>query len=179
MTPATARNPEPLWKLCLRFLTGGQINYLYPLDEPQVVYLLQDLYALGERPSVDELRAFARQIWSDWGSSEKRLVEIWKLISRNPDHRFRRLKGIEWRDQPFFKVEYIIKENGLTGLSERLGEVACTALHELVAASESGDRASYEAKREAVRRATNSVDRLRRLRFGSSFDQDRADGLSL
>lgn len=164
------RDDLQLWQVALRHLTEGQINWLYPLDRVHIIRLLRDLHAVGERPEVKTLRAYAKGLWPEWGASERWVCDRWREIRDNPARRFRFMKDLEYEEQPFHLMQYLIEENGLEPLESRIDRVAHTALDAYGHAAVGGSRDEFDASRRALDQAVRSIVLLRRARFGGPFE---------
>jgi hypothetical protein len=155
---------QPLWQVALDHIADDAfINLLYPYDELHVLHVLQDVAAMGEEPSVEEFRGYLRTKRDSWGESEKKVCLAWKKLFRNPGHRFKALRGYEYRDQPFFTIERLIEERRMEpGIRERIAGVFHRRVDQLVDAADSGSRVEYDDARHLFGLVRYSIVELRR-----------------
>src|SRR3954453_8634276 len=93
---AQPADQERLWHYGLRWIEGAinlQIPHR-PLDEQKMIWLLQDMYAVGERPPSHEFKPYMDQLWPHAPAARKMARDPWRPLLRNPPHRFRRIR---WR----------------------------------------------------------------------------------
>ncbi len=173
----TVDGPEakPLWQYVLDAYreipdgTGGYFDCLHPFAPVFVIRDLQALRDLGEAPSVDEFRQYLRSVRHDFGDSERKMVDFWKRLLRNPAHQFRviREQQAEWDSEPYRSVERIIEREGLSpSARDRIEATLHQRIHELVEAADQGSRDKYLHAWRAVRWSLESVHQLRRTHFG-------------
>jgi hypothetical protein len=119
---------DPLWKLVLAKLSEHPLmRELWPRDRPRLDETLLELFLLGERPSVPEVRAFLVEI----GATEVLRREVgvrWRRRLKNPGWRPRELirSGPGWLT-PFYLPDLVVREHALRDISERLGEAIAVA----------------------------------------------------
>lgn len=115
---------EALWQLAIR-ACGKYINVgdIHALDEKLLAATFVELYLVGERPPVATLEEFLKTLWpAQWESDRRRIIGIWSKIVRNPQHRFRVLRGgWPWR-HPFFQLDQICEAEGLRDVGDRLAD---------------------------------------------------------
>lgn len=113
---------EELWKLAIR-ACGELINVgnVHPSDEKLLAATFLELYLVGERPSLPEVETFLKELWPAQPEYNRRaILEIWRKLIRNPQHRFRVLRrNWPWR-QPFYVLDGICQREGLEPVGERL-----------------------------------------------------------
>ncbi len=124
---------DSLWKPVLAKLSEHPLmRELWPRDRPRLDETLLELFVLGERPSVREVRAFLAEI----GASEVLRREVgvrWRKRLKNPGWRPRELirSGSGWAT-PFYLPDLVVRENALRDISDRLGQAdrrCCPGLH--------------------------------------------------
>lgn len=166
---------KPLWQHVLDTYrevpdgTGGCFDRLHPFAPVFVIRDLQALRDLGEEPSVEEFRRYFRAIRHDFGDRERKVVDIWKRLLRNPAHQFRviREQHAELDPEPYTLAERILAEEGLTpSVPERIEAGLHQRAHDLVAAADRGTREEYDQAFRRLRWALETVRQLRRTHFG-------------
>jgi hypothetical protein len=173
----TVSDPQgkPLWQHVLDTYreipdgSGGYFDRLHPFMPVFVIRDLQALRDLGEEPSVDEFRHYVRSIRREFGVRERKMVDIWKRLIRNPAHQFRviREQHAEWDPEPYTVAERIIEQEGLSpSVPDRIEAGLCQRAHDLVTAAERGTPEEYAHAFRRMRWALETVRQLRRTRFG-------------
>jgi hypothetical protein len=117
--------PE-LWRLALQFLQrAGLTREPWGRDQALVDDLLAELYVLGERPSVDDVRLALEEMGAG-GTWAKVIAARWSKRVARPTWRPRAVAqlGAGW-DGPFYVLDELVREHELRSISERLGD----ALH--------------------------------------------------
>jgi hypothetical protein len=112
--------PE-LWRVALLFLQrGGLTSEPWGRDQARVDDLLAELYVLGERPSVDEMRSALAEFGAG-GLWAKTITARWAKRVARPTWRPRALAhlGTGWV-RPFCIPEQLVNDHGLRSVSERL-----------------------------------------------------------
>jgi hypothetical protein len=154
-----------LWQCALDRM-GAHVNLavLHPLDEERLIRQLQSLYSIGERPSYERFKRYLAEIWAAWPSAQRRVRSIWKIILRDPYHRFRKAR----RGPPsFLFLRRVANEEGLTPLEDRVEEVlaeAAAAYSEI--AWSSPEVEEFLAARRELLRAIQTVRAVREARLG-------------
>ena len=167
-TVAAQRAPHPvaetLWQHVLHWI-GEHANNFHPLDDWRLVGQLQQMYAVGERPAVTEVKAYTVRLWPGSPALGRHVCDTWKTILRHPHRRFR---VVETRGGwSLLSLDRLTTEHGLRSLDDRLLEVAGEALERFHAvALENLDLEAWLAARRDVDRALDAIDRLRRARLG-------------
>jgi hypothetical protein len=129
---------DSLWKPVLAKLSEHPLTReLWPRDRPRLDEALLELFVLGERPSVSEVRAFL----ADIGASEVLAREAavrWRKRLKNPAWRPRELirSGPGWVT-PFYLPDLVVRENALQGISDRLGQAIAVAARDYMQRSTS------------------------------------------
>ncbi len=119
---------DSLWKPVLAKLSEHPLTReLWPRDRPRLDETLLELFVLGERPAVSEVRAFLAGI----GASEVLAREVavrWRKRLKNPAWRPRELirSGPGWVT-PFYLPDLVVCENALRDISDRLGQAIAVA----------------------------------------------------
>ncbi len=133
----------------------GHINVgmLHPFDEEKIASIFVELYAVGQRPTAEEMRAFLAGLWPRQSERQrKRIVGFWERVLKNQEHRFRCLAdGWPWR-RPFILLDRISAADGLPSVGEQLRNqlfIAADAFLAMVS--------DPEATWNAVARATRSL----------------------
>jgi hypothetical protein len=173
--------PKPLWQFVLDGYreipdgTGGYFDRLHPFDATFVIWHLQDLRDLGEEPTVDEFRRHLRSVRRDFGDAEREVLDIWKRLLRNPDHRFRilRERQTEWNPQPYESAARIIERDRLLlSVADRIEGALHQRINSLVAAADQGTRGDFDRAYTYIRSSMRAVRRLRRMRFGVELEDE-------
>ena len=171
--------PKPLWQFALDEYreipdgTGGYFDRLHPFDATFVIWDLQDLRDLGEEPTVDDFRRHLRSVRRDFGDPERKVVDIWKRLLRNPEHRFRivRERQTEWNPHPYEWAARIIDRERLPlSVADRIEGVLHQRIQSLVAAADQGTREDFDRAYTCVRSSMRAVRQLRRMRFGVELE---------
>jgi hypothetical protein len=166
---------KPLWQFILDGYgevpdgAGGFFDRLHPFAPVFIIRDLQALRDLGEAPSVDEFRRYFRSVRLDYGEPERRVVDYWTRLLRNPAHQFRvvREQHAEWDPEPYTVAERIIQREGLSpSVHDRIEAGLCQRAHELVVAADRGTREEYVHAFRRMRWALETVRQLRRTHFG-------------
>ena len=162
---------ERLWQYGLKWLEDS-INLQMPhrpLDERKIVWLLQDLHAVGERPSYESFKAFLGEQWPQAAGARQMARDIWRAILRNPEHRFRRL-GRGYREWPLYGADLLIEEFGIgPSLEDRVDTVLRGAVDDFLAVAYLNPEVdAYKQARQAAEAALRNVRNVRRLRFGKA-----------
>lgn len=129
---------DSLWKPVLAKLSEHPLmRELWPRDRPRLDETLLELFVLGERPSVREVRAFL----ADIGASEVLRREVgvrWRKRLKNPGWRPRELirSGSGWAT-PFYLPDLVVRENALRDISDRLGQAVAVAARDYMRRSAS------------------------------------------
>jgi hypothetical protein len=155
-----------LWHLALyRLQELVNITVIHrPLDESKIIWLLQDLYAVGERPSYEEFKAYLAELWPLLPGTRRQVRELWRTILRNPHHHFRRVKDVPLR---FTVLDWLVREHGLRSLDDRLHDVALGAFEDFYrTALANPDLEAWLAARRTLRAAIGALSELRRMRLG-------------
>lgn len=136
----------------------------HPLDEWKVIWLLQDLYAVGERPSYEEFKAYLDELWPLLPGTRRQVREFWRTILRNPHHHFRRIKNVPLR---FTVLDWLVEKHGLRSLDDRLHDVALGAFEDFYrTALADPDLEAWLAARRTLRASIAAISELRRMRLG-------------
>src|SRR4051812_22457342 len=124
--PAPAADLErPLWHLVLDWIVGRFEDVLHPLDRAKVVWWMRELYAVGERPTPRQVRAYLRTHHASWRPSDDVVVETWGKIMRNPMHRFRLPPTYRYQRWPYHLTEDLIIDHHLAeSLEDRVTRFA-------------------------------------------------------
>lgn len=96
---------------------------IHPLDEPKLVSIFLELYAVGERPAVGDMDEYLQHLWPGQSDRMRRyVVSFWKRVLNNPEHRFRCLsKSWSWRS-PFLILDRVAEREDLASCRDRLLE---------------------------------------------------------
>ena len=129
---------DSLWKPVLAKLSEHPLmRELWPRDRPRLDETLLELFVLGERPSVREVRAFLVEI----GASDVLRREVgvrWRKRLKSPGWRPRELvrSGSGWAT-PFYLPDLVVRENALRDVSDRLAQAIAVAAGEYMQRSAS------------------------------------------
>jgi hypothetical protein len=158
--------PTELWHFALHRLQD-LVNIVVihrPLDDPKIISLLQDLYAVGERPSYEEFKAYLDELWPPLPDMRRHVRELWRTILRNPHHDFRRVRDIPIR---FTVLDSLVEEHSLRPLDDRLHEIALVAFEDFYrTALTDPDLEAWLAARRTLHTAIGAISELRRTRLG-------------
>jgi hypothetical protein len=143
----SAAQPHPyatdcLWKLVLAKLSEHPLTReLWPRDRPRLDETLLELFVLGERPSVSEVRGFLAEIGASPVLAREARVR-WRRRLENPGWRPRELirSGPGWVT-PFYLPDLVVREHALRDISDRLGQAITVAARDYMQRSAS-DRSS-------------------------------------
>ena len=152
---SAAAEPEPnatgsLWKPVLVKLSEHPLTReLWPRDRPRLDEPLLELFLLGERPSVSEVRAFLAELGTTDVLAREAAVR-WRRRLKNPGWRPRELirSGPGWAT-PFYVPDLVVRENALRGISDRLVQAIGVAAGDYMQRSAS-DPASVGTSVEAT-----------------------------
>lgn len=170
---------KPVWKFVLDDYreipdgAGGYFDRLHPFDATVVIHDLQDLRDLGEEPTVEDFRRYLRSIRLEFGERERKVVDIWKRLLRNPAHQFRvlRERHTEWNPNPYERAARIIDREHLPlTVAERIEAVLHQRIQHLVVAANRGTREDFDEAWCRVRSSMQAARRLRRMRFGVELE---------
>ena len=118
----------PLWKPVLNWLASAYLtSEPWIRDRARVDAVLWELYALGERPAVPELRRYLDELGESDGWARE-VADRWRRRVRNPRWRPRRRdrEGEPWV-RPFYVVDRVVREHGLRSIPDRLADALTTA----------------------------------------------------
>jgi hypothetical protein len=161
--------PAELWQHTLVAI-GEHVNLavLHPLDDIWIIRHLQNLYAVGERPSYDEVKSYLTKIWPAWPGSQRFVRDIWRTILRNPYHYFRRARKHGRTSLRF--LDGLVQDRGLSpSLDARVRRVLgeAQASFDRIALSDPDLEAFLRARRDLVQ-AIVTMERLREVRLGNA-----------
>jgi hypothetical protein len=152
-------------------------------DECVLLSVYAELYAIGERPSVQELRAYLEAKAPGAKFWNGALVDRWRRFTRRPETVFKALRNKEYPHRyPFLWVATLFEGDGLAAVGERLGPVAQEAVAGLVAAAGTQDDDALRRAEFELRRASRGLvvwsfvlreDRERFLWWGTALHPDR------
>ncbi len=139
----SAAQPHPnatdcLWKLVLTKLSEHPLmRELWPRDRPRLDETLLELFLLGERPSVSEVRGFLAEIGASPVLAREARVR-WRRRLENPGWRPRELirSGPGWAT-PFYLPDLVVHEHALRDISDRLGQAVAVAARDYMQRSAS------------------------------------------
>ena len=125
MTHGDPDREPSLWQAALEYLRGhDSASDPAGRDRPLVDGLLVELYVLGERPSVDEVRDYLDAAGVPDGPWRRGIIRVWRDRLKHPTRRSRRIGGWEY---PFVVPETLAAELGLRPVPDRLAEAASEA----------------------------------------------------
>jgi hypothetical protein len=130
---------------------------------------LQNLYAIGERPSYEEFKAYAEALWPNSPRIRERMRGIWRTILRNPSHQFRIMEG--WVSFSLLDelAKGLSREYGSHPLSWRVLGVLDRAVDEYRAAAvDDPDLERFLIAHRELRAAMGTLWRFRLSRFGAA-----------
>jgi hypothetical protein len=114
-----------LWQATIGFLrTAGVTSEPWGRDRGRVEELLAELYLLGERPSVEEVRVYLDSLGIAAGHWGREIVRLWRKRVRRPGVR---LKGRGGWVYPFAIPDGLVEEHGLRSVDERLLDALAAA----------------------------------------------------
>jgi hypothetical protein len=162
--PPPSPVPETLWQHVLHWI-GEHASSFHPFDEWRLFGQLQQMHAVGERPTVAEMRAYSERLWPLSPALRRGVCDAWRTILRHPHRRFRVVEARGgWG---LLSLDRLTTEHGLRRLDERLHDVAQEALERFqTVALEDADLETWLSARRDVDRALDAIDRLRGARLG-------------
>jgi len=144
-----------LWKLAIAEIESlVNVGMIHPLDEPKLVSIFLECYAVGDRPTVEEIDQYLAELWPGQSDRMRRhVVSFWKRVLKNPEHRFKCLSwSWMWR-HPFLILDQVAEREGLVSTRDRLVEQVHLATD------------AYAASLAAAPASDETDDALRRLAF--------------
>ena len=157
-----------LWQSLLHAL-GDLINVAvpHPLDRPKVIRQFQNLYAVGDRPSYQEFKAYLAELWPPWPTTQKWVREIWRTILKNPHHKFRIREGRMTFHLLDSLATELTRRHGSPPLTWRALDVFTDAVREYEQATlDDPDFERYLAARRELLTAMGTLRGIREARHG-------------
>lgn len=162
-------NDEPsLWRLAIDYLRSHpSTSHPTGVDRRRVEQILAELYVLGERPTVDDVRAYFDEQGVGATGWSKDLVRVWRDRLKNPTRRHRGRSG--WL-YPFNVFDYLVTEHGLRSVDARIVEALAAAAADYLDRAERDPAAPETRRAEELFVVTQGAVRLRAMAHDRATD---------
>jgi hypothetical protein len=168
----TAKPPVELWRVALEYLREHpSTSEPNGRDRALVDALLVELYILGERPLICEVRRALADLGTgeSWSSA---VIVRWRKRLEGPTWRPRELMRNGGWVRPFVVLESLVAKHGLRPIPERLVDALLVAAADYVRCAEADPTAAATSQEAALYALTAGAVRLWAL------SRDAVDGLS-
>lgn len=158
-----AEEATSLWEFAFQWIgENSNLGLPHTLDLDRAKAVMSDLSAVGERPSYSEVKRYLAEIWPGWPGTQRRIRELWRLLERNPGHRFR----LPRPRRRFYTLDRLVEAHDLQSLDERLRSHGNKAIADCVMALNQGSADEFALHKAECERTVRALEDLRALRYG-------------